>query len=102
MNAGTLSIDPISVSMRMTSSLAPPCRGPYRAAQAAAQHEYGSAWEDPTTRMAVVEQFCSWSAWRMNRVSRAWARTGLASKRGSATFHIIERKLAQNSSELSG
>ena len=59
MKAGTFSIEPISVSMRMTISLAPPWRGPYSAAQAAAQHEYGSACDDPTTRMAVVEQFCS-------------------------------------------
>ena len=39
---------------------------PYSAAAAAAQAEYGSAWLEPTTRMAVVPQFCSWSAWRMN------------------------------------
>ena len=34
----------------MTISLAPPCRGPYSVAQAAAEHEYGSACDDPTTR----------------------------------------------------
>ena len=52
--------------------------------------------------MAVVEQFCSWSAWRMNRTSRARASTGSASNRGSAIFHIIERKFEVNGSELSG
>ena len=93
---------PISVSMRITASLAPPWRGPYRAAAAAAVAEYGSECEDPTTRMAVVEQFCSWSAWRMKRMSSARARTGSASKRGSATFHIMERKFGAKSSVLSG
>ena len=52
--------------------------------------------------MAVVEQFCSWSACRMKRTSSARASTGSGSNRGSATFHIIERKLAEKSSELSG
>ncbi len=32
--------------------------------------------------MAVVEQFCSWSAWRMNRTSRARARVGIGLEAG--------------------
>ena len=71
-------------------------------AAAAAVAEYGSAWAAPMVRIAVVEQFCSWSAWRMNKMSSARASTGLAAYRGSAIFHIIDRKLAQKSSELSG
>ena len=46
----------------MTASFAPPCLGPDNAALPAAIAEYGSAWAEPTTRTAVVEQFCSWSA----------------------------------------
>src|SRR5436190_9771625 len=102
MKSGTWSIEPISVSIRMTASLAPPWRGPYSAAVAAAQAEYGSAWDEATVRNAVVPQFCSWSACRMNKTSNAWARTGSASYRGSAVFHIIDRKFDAKSSELSG
>ena len=39
MKSGTFSMLPISVNMRMTASLAPPCRGPYSAAAAAAVAE---------------------------------------------------------------
>jgi len=39
---------------------------------------------------------------RMNSTSRARARTGSASKRGSAIFHIIDRKLEVKGRELSG
>src|SRR5580658_3159259 len=102
MKSGTLSMLPMSVNMRITASLAPPWRGPYSAAAAAAGAEYGSECDEPTTRMAVVEQFCSWSAWRMTRTSRARVKMGLGSKWGSATFHIIDRKLEQKSRELSG
>ncbi len=86
--------------MRTTASLAPPWSGPYSAAAAAAAAEYGSAWLEPTTRMAVVPQFCSWSAWRMNSTSIARSRTGWTSY--SPTFHIMLRKLAGYDSWLSG
>ena len=92
MKAATLSIEPISVSMRTTASLAPPCSGPYSADAADAAAEYGSAWLEPTTRIAVVPQFCSWSAWRMNSTSIARSSAGWTSY--SPTFHIIVRKLA--------
>jgi hypothetical protein len=52
--------------------------------------------------MALVEQFCSWSAWSMKSTSRARDRMGSASKRGSAIFHIMDRKLDGKSRELSG
>ena len=39
MKAGTLSIEPISESIRTTASLAPPCSGPYSALAAAAADE---------------------------------------------------------------
>ena len=100
MNAGTFSIEPISVSMRTTCSLAPPCSGPYSADAAPAAAEYGSAWLEPTTRIAVVPQFCSWSAWRMNSTSIARSSTGCSSY--SPIFHIIVRKLAGYDSALSG
>ncbi len=53
------SFEPISRSILSTSSLAPPCSGPYSAAAADAMHEYGSACEEPVVRIALVEQFCS-------------------------------------------
>ena len=76
MKAGTLSSDPMPCSMRSTASFAPPCSGPYSAAAAAATDEYGSVFELPTLRIAKVEQFCSWSTWRMNRMSSARSSTG--------------------------
>ena len=39
----------------------------------------GRRGDEPTTRIAVVPQFCSWSAWRMNSTSSACASTGSAS-----------------------
>lgn len=62
--------------MRITASFAPPWRGPYRAAAEAAMAEYGSTREEPTCVIVDVEQFISWSAWRMKRISRAFARRG--------------------------
>ena len=44
-----------------------------------AADEYGSAWLEPITRIAVVPQFCSWSAWRMNSTSMARSSTGSTS-----------------------
>ena len=73
------STEPISRSILSTCSFAPPCSGPYSAATAAAAAEYGSTCELPTARIAFVEQFCSWSACRMNRTSSACSRTGSGS-----------------------
>ena len=50
-----------------------------RAAAAPAAATYGSACEDPIVRIVVVEQFCSWSAWRMRRMSIARSSTGWGS-----------------------
>ena len=100
--SGTFSIDPISVSIRITCSLAPPWRGPYRAAHAADAAVYGSACEEPTTRIAVVEQFCSWSAWRMNNTSSALARIGLSKKYFSSGLNIMFMKFAVKLRLLSG
>ena len=49
----------MAVNMRSTSSLAPPCSGPYSAAAAPAIAEYGSVIDEPMARMALVPQFCS-------------------------------------------
>ena len=73
-----LSTEPIRRSIRSTASLAPPCRGPYSAAMPADTAEYGSTWEEPTERTALVEQFCSWSACRISRMSRALTSRGSA------------------------
>ena len=80
--------------MRSTSSFAPPCRGPERAAAAAAVARYGSLCELPTARMAFVLQFCSWSACRINRMSSARAITGLATYFGSTIFHSMFMKFS--------
>ena len=34
------------------------------------------AWAEPTRRTVDVEQFCSWSAWRMSRRSSALTMVG--------------------------
>ena len=51
------------------------------------------AWLLPTRRTAVVLQFCSWSACRMNRTSRACSSTGSGLYLGSVIFAIMLRKL---------
>ena len=81
MNAGMFSFEPISSSIRSTASFAPPWSGPYSAAIPADTAENGSTCEEPTPRTAFVEQFCSWSAWRMRSVSSARCSTGFGSWR---------------------
>ena len=52
---------------------------------------------EPTTRIVVVEQFCSWSACRMNSTSIACASSGSASKRGSGDLvHHREEVLGED------
>src|ERR671919_438316 len=92
----------IRLSILRTASLAPPWSGPYSAATPAATAEYGSTWEDPTARTALVEQFCSWSAWRMNRTSSARSSRGSGSYLSSVILYIIERKLPGYVRSLSG
>ena len=76
---------------------------PYSAAAAAAAvAEYGSAWALPTVRMAVVPQFCSWSACRMNSTSSALASAGSLHGMCSTGSNIMRRKLAGRSRRLSG
>ncbi len=53
---------PISSSIRMASSLAPPCSGPFSAAMAATTAEWMSDSVDATTRAVKVEAFMVWSA----------------------------------------
>jgi hypothetical protein len=71
--SGMRSTEPISAKVCNTSSLAPPCNGPHRAAIAAAVQAYGLARSEPTKRIAEVEAFCSWSACVISTVSRARA-----------------------------
>ncbi len=77
MKAGMFFLSPISSSIRSTASLAPPWSGPYSAAIPAEMALKGSTSEEPTARTALVEQFCSWSAWRISRISSARCSTGL-------------------------
>src|SRR5215211_4028380 len=92
MNAGTFFGSPISSIMRSTASFAPPCSGPYSAAMPAATAENGSTCEEPTERTAFVEQFCSWSACRMNSTSRALTSRSSASNFLSMLFKMSEQK----------
>ena len=50
--------------------------------------------ELPTERMALAEQFCSWSACRMNRMSSARARMGFARYFGSTIRHSMFMKFS--------
>ena len=102
MKAGTLALLPISRSMVSTASLAPPCSGPYSAAEAPASAEYGSTSELPMARIALVPQFCSWSACRMNRMSRARSSTGFTSNLASVILNSMFRKLPAKLRLLSG
>jgi hypothetical protein len=56
-NASTLSTEPISSTIRMASSLAPPCNGPFRAAMAATTAEWMSASVEATTLAVKVDAF---------------------------------------------
>jgi hypothetical protein len=56
--------------------------------------ENGSTPLEPMARTALVLQFCSWSAWRMNSTSSALTNTGLASYLGSDMRATMERKFS--------
>src|SRR3989441_980586 len=77
----TRSTVPISRSMAMTSSLAPPCSGPFRAPIAEATTVYGSARVEAVTSPQNVEAFIVCSAWRIRHTSRmsATSRSGTRS-----------------------
>src|SRR5687768_2071932 len=91
MKDGTFLTLPISLIMRRTCSFAPPCSGPNRAATPADTAENGSTCDDPTARTALVEQFCSWSACRMNRISSARVKIGFASRSEEHTSELQSR-----------
>ena len=59
----------------------------------AATAEYGSTCEDPTARTAAVEQFCSWSACRIQRTSSARSMRGSGWYLTSVILYIMFRKL---------
>ena len=67
---------PISSSMARTSSLAPPCRGPFRVPIAATMAECRSVKVAMATRVANVLALISWSACRMKIMSIVRAATG--------------------------
>lgn len=51
------------------------------------------AFEDPTMRTVEVEQFCSWSAWRMKSTSNALRITSSVSYCSIGVVNIMCRKL---------
>src|SRR4026208_1373624 len=67
----------------------------------AATAEYGSTCDEPTARTALVEQFCSWSACRMNRTSSARSTRGSGSYFSSVILYIMLRKLPADLRALS-
>ena len=60
----------------------------------AATAVYGSTCDEPTARTALAEQFCSWSACRMNRISSARTSRSSAAYFGSLILNSIDRKFA--------
>ncbi len=50
------------------------------------------ACDEPTSRTVDVEQFCSWSAWRMSSVRTAALAVGSTSYASDGTANIIRRK----------
>ncbi len=97
MKSSTRSRDPISSSMRMTASFAPPWSGPFKVAMAEVIAECMSASVAAVTRAANVEAFSSWSACR----TRAMSKARTASAVGFAPFSI-RRKSSAWPSERSG
>ena len=63
-------------SISSTAWLAPPCSGPKSALMPAETEANRLACDEPTSRTVEVEQFCSWSACRMQQRSSALDRTG--------------------------
>ena len=53
-------------------------------------------------RIVLVEQFCSWSAWRMKRTSRARASFSFGSYFASVILNSMFRKLPVKLRSLSG
>ena len=73
MNGSTPSIEPISSSMYITSSLAPPWSGPLRVPTAVVMALYMSLRVAMVTRAAKVDALRPWSACRMRHTSRPFA-----------------------------
>ncbi len=57
---------------------------------------------EPTSRTVDVEQFCSWSAWRISRIFSAWTIVGLTWYGSDGTANIMVRKFSMRSSSLFG
>ena len=60
------------------------------------------ACDEPTSRTVDVEQFCSWSACRMNSMSSALATSGSTSYGSAGRPNVMRRKFSTRFSELSG
>ena len=60
------------------------------------------ACEEPTSRTVEVEQFCSWSAWRMSSWSTARTMAGSTSYGVAGTPKVIRRKFSMSERSLSG
>ncbi len=92
----------MACSISSTDWFAPPCSGPNSALMPADTEANRFACDDPTSRTVDVEQFCSWSACRMNSRSSARTTAGSASYGSAGKPNVIRRKFSTRPSELSG
>ena len=60
------------------------------------------ACAEPTRRTAEVEQFCSWSAWRISSCSIARTITGSAMNSSTGKPKVRRRKFSMRERRLSG
>ncbi|GMA86042.1 hypothetical protein GCM10025868_12920 [Angustibacter aerolatus] len=89
-------------SISRTAEFAPPCSGPDRAWMPADTDANRFAWPEPTSRTVDVEQFCSWSACRMNSRSSAFVMAGSTSYGSAGKPNVSRRKFSTSPIELSG
>ncbi len=96
------SFEPMTVEHPEDLLVRPAMQRAVERARSRRRRRYGSAYDEPTARIAFVEQFCSWSAWSRNRISSARARIGLAAYFGSVAFHSMFMKFSMYLRSLSG
>src|SRR5690606_7144057 len=84
----------ISSSISNTAWFAPPCNGPQSAETPAEIEANNPACDEPTILTVEVEQFCSWSAWRINNLSSALITVGSAEYGPVGNSNIKCRKLS--------
>jgi len=95
---GSSKVDPYSALAGAAAALYGPLHGGANEAVLRMLVSIGDVKNVP----AFVEQFCSWSAWRMNSTSSARTSAGSGEYFASAILNIIARKFSANERSLSG